>query len=128
MYEPYATLTDYKAYVPEGQELNPDVVKAALRKASRHIDSLTYNRIVFRGFENLTQFQQEIVKEVCCRLAIFETEYDDMIGGLLNGYSINGVSVQMTAGVTVFAAYGIVMPKELYSLLIQTGLGCRMAR
>lgn len=101
---------------------------AALRRASRHIDSLTYNRIVFRKFENMTEFQQEIVKEVCCRLARFETENEDLIGSLLNGYSINGVSVQMTAGMTVFSAYGIVMPKELYSLLIQTGLGCRLAR
>lgn len=128
MREPYATLDDYETYAGPVQAGQDEMTMAALRRASRHIDSLTYNRIVFRKFENMTEFQQEIVKEVCCRLARFETENEDLIGSLLNGYSINGVSVQMTAGMTVFSAYGIVMPKELYSLLIQTGLGCRLAR
>ena len=39
-----------------------------------HIDTLTYNRIVGRDFENLTKFQQDIIKEVVCKLADFEYE------------------------------------------------------
>ena len=55
-YEPYVTSEYYQkeyggSIVPEG-----DLIKA-LRQASRHVDSLTYNRIVGRGFSNLTTFQ-----------------------------------------------------------------------
>ena len=34
-------------------------VGSLLFPASRHIDSLTYNRIVGQGFSNLTPFQQD---------------------------------------------------------------------
>ena len=62
-YESYATPEYYRnAYlgsiIPESEQA------AALRQASRHIDSLTYNRIVGRGFSSLTQFQQDIIQDV----------------------------------------------------------------
>ena len=100
----------------------------ALLQASRHIDSLTYNRIVSRGFSNLTEFQQEIIKEVVCKQAEFEYENADMIESVLSGYSINGVSVQFGASWNVFADKGVAMRKDVYSMLCQTGLCCRLAR
>ena len=33
------------------------------------IDSLTFNRITSRGFDNLTEFQQAIIIDVCCDMA-----------------------------------------------------------
>ena len=66
----------YKAYVtPEyyldlyvGSTIPEDELEKALKQASRHVDSLTYNRIVGRGFSNLTAYQQEIIREVVCYL------------------------------------------------------------
>lgn len=65
----------YRGYVSEGYYTDryegtvipEDDQKKALIQASRHVDSLTYNRIVGQGFLNLTEFQQEIIKEVVCR-------------------------------------------------------------
>lgn len=61
-YTPYAAAEDYAALYPDG----PEVSEIKLREASRHIDTLTFNRIVDAGFGSLTEFQREIVKEVCC--------------------------------------------------------------
>ena len=104
------------------------MTEADLRQASRHIDSLTYNRIVAAGFENLTQFQQEIIKEVCCRQAQFEVENEDAISSVLSSYSINGVSMNFGSSWNVFTEHGVAMRRDVYSLLQQTGLCCRLLR
>jgi hypothetical protein len=105
-----------------------DDIPKYLKQASRHIDSLTYNRIVGRGFSNLTSFQQEIIREVCCQQADFEYENQDEISTVLSSYSINGVSAQFGSSWNVFTDKGIAMKRETYSLLCQTGLCCRLAR
>ena len=92
-YEPYVTSDYYKneyggTIVPEEQ------LAKALRQASRHIDTLTYNRIVGQGFSNLTAFQQDMIREVVCQQADFEVENADMINTVLQSYSINGVAMQ----------------------------------
>jgi hypothetical protein len=122
-YEPYATMEDYFEYLPEAQ----DVEESDLRQASRHIDSLTYNRIVAAGFENLTKFQQEIIKEVCCQQALFEKENADAISSVLSSYSINGVSMGFGGDSwNMVTAHGVAMPRDVYALLQQTGLCCRI--
>lgn len=98
-----------------------------LRQASRHIDTLTYNRIVGRGISALTPFQQEVVREVCCMQAEFEYENADEIGTILSGYSINGVSAQFGSSWNVFMDKGVAMKKDVYAMLAQTGLCCRLA-
>ena len=88
------------AYVTESYYINTyggrtvpeENLKSALHQASRHIDSLTYNRIVGRGFDNLTDFQKEVIREVICLQADFECENADEINTVLSSYSINGVS------------------------------------
>ena len=37
-----------------------------LQEASEKIDSITFNRIVAKGFDNLTKFQQEKVQKAVC--------------------------------------------------------------
>ena len=71
-YEPYVTPEYYQTEY-EGSAVPADELKKALRQASRHIDSLTYNRIVGQGFSNLTPFQQDLIREVVCQQADFET-------------------------------------------------------
>lgn len=126
-YEPYATPEYYqKEY---GGDIVPErELEKALRQASRHIDSLTYNRIVGRGFSALTEFQRDIIREVVCQQADFETENEDEINTILQGYSINGVSAQFGSSWNVFTDKGVAMKRDVYAMLCQTGLCCRLAR
>lgn len=126
-YEPYATPEYYTDTYGGTLILENDIVRA-LQIASRHIDSLTYNRIVGRGFSNLTRFQQDIIQDVVCQQADFETENADEINSILSSYSINGVSAQFGSSWNVFTDKGVAMKRDLYALLCQTGLCCRLAR
>ena len=125
-YESYAT-PEYYREIYGGSVILEDEQERALRRASRHIDSLTYNRIVGRGFSGLTPFQQEIVREVMCRQADFEYENSDEIDTILQSYSINGVSAQFGSSWNVFTDKGIAMRRDVYALLCQTGLCHRLA-
>ena len=62
-YEPYAD-TAYYAEVYKGSIVPAEDLEKMLKQASRHIDSLTYNRIVGRGFSDLTPFQRGNIHEV----------------------------------------------------------------
>lgn len=126
----------YKAYVTpeyyldqyEGSIVPEEELSKALKVASRHIDSLTYNRIVGRGFSSLTDFQQEVIREVVCMQTDFEYENADEINSVLLSYSINGVSAQFGSSWNVFTDKGVAMKRDVYTLLSQTGLCCRLAR
>lgn len=124
-YNPYVTedfyFSEYGGLLIPGEELTK-----TLRKASRHIDALTYNRIIGQGFSNLTVFQQDMIREVVCQQAEFEYENADVIESILTSYSINGTSVSFGNSWNVFAEYGIAMRKDIYAMLCQTGLCCRL--
>lgn len=126
-YEPYVT-TDYYTNVYKGSIVPEQDLEKALRQASRHVDSLTYNRVVGQGFSSLTEFQQDVIQEVVCQQADFETENADEISTVLSGYSINSVSAQFGSSWNVFVEKGIAMKRDVYALLSQTGLCCRLAR
>lgn len=126
-YEPYVT-PEYYQDEYGGSAVAADELAKALRQASRHIDSLTYNRIVDIGFSNLTTFQQDLIREVVCQQADFETENADEINTILQSYSINGVSAQFGSSWNVFTDKGIAMKRDVYAMLCQTGLCCRLAR
>lgn len=103
-------------------------IRKALRDASRQVDTLTFNRIVAKGFNNLTPFQQEIIKEVVCKHAEFLYENEDAIASVFDSYAINGVSMKFGTGFNVRMEGGIPIQSTVYSLLEQTGLCCRLAR
>lgn len=126
-YEPYVTKEYYQTEYG-GETVSEEKLTKALRQASRHIDSLTYNRIVGQGFYNLTEFQQEVIREVICQQADFETENADEIDTILQSYTINGVTSQFGSSWNVFTDKGVAMKRDVYSLLCQTGLCCRLAR
>ena len=96
----------YKAYVTpkyyletyRGTSIPKSELDLRLRDASRHINSLTYSRIVGRGFSALTEFQQDVIREVVCRQADFEAENREALDCALSSYSINGVSMTLAAG------------------------------
>lgn len=127
---PYKPYTDKEYYhnVYEGTVIPEEKLDKSLRTASRHIDSLTYNRIVGRGFSNLTEYQQEIIREVCCRQAEFEHENEDILDTVLSSYSVNGVSMGFDGqSWNIYADKGVAMRKVDYEMLSQTGLTCRLA-
>ena len=126
-YEAYTTCEYYRdAY--KGNIIPVNELDKALKQASRHIDSLTYNRIVGRGFSNLTAFQQETIQEVVCQQADFEYENADEINTILSSYSLNGASVQFDSSWNIYTDKGVAMKRDVYALLSQTGLCCRLAR
>lgn len=127
-YEPYVTSEYYfneyhGTILKECAEINQ-----ILRQASRHIDSLTYNRIIGGGISNLTPFQQDVICEVVCQQADFEFENEEVIETVLSSYSINGTVMQFTQSWNVYADKGVAMKKDTYALLSQSGLCCRLAR
>lgn len=129
-YEPYVTV-DYYRQTYGGialKDATDEKLSTHLRQASRHIDTLTYNRIVGQGISNLTEFQREVIREVICLQAEFEYENEDEINTILSGYSINGVSAQFGSSWNIFTDRGVAMKRDVYALLCQTGLCCRLAR
>lgn len=126
-YESYATV-EYYFEQYQGDIVPEDKLAKALKMASRHIDSLTYNRIVGQGFSTLTSFQQDIIREVVCQQADFEYENADEINTILSSYSINGVSAQFGSSWNIFTDKGVAMKRNVYALLCQTGLCCQLAR
>ena len=99
-----------------------------LTRAGRDIDTLTFCRICAMGWEGLTPFRQGVVAEVVKGLARFQAANKDLLESTVSGYSINGVSVQYSGGVSVTRVGGVVIPRELYALLEQTGLTCPVLR
>ena len=126
-YEPYAT-PEYYRETYGGSTIPEEELGKALRKASRHIDSLTYNRIVGQGVSNLTSFQQDVIREVVCEQAEFEYENADEINTILSSYSLNGASVQFGSSWNVYTEKGVAIKRDVYAFLSQTGLCCRLAR
>ena len=104
-------------------------IEKALQQASRHIDTLTYNRIVAIGFENLTEFQQGIIKECECLMADWEMENEDYITSLLSSYSLNGASMSFTgSSASATVVNGVAVSRDIYSHLQKCGLCCRVLR
>jgi hypothetical protein len=113
---------EYYAKIYGGSMIPEDEIERALDIASMHIDSLTYNRIVGRGFSGLTEFQQNMVRRVCCMQAEFEYENAALIQSVLDSYSLNGVSMSFGSNWKVTTAAGVAMRRDVYAMLCQTGL------
>ena len=109
-------------YLSEHRIIPDEQIEKRLKQAGRHIDSLTFNRIKSRGFDNLTEFQQAIIIDVCCDMSDFEYENEDMINCVLQNYSINGVSMQFGSSWNVMVRNGIAIKKDIFQELCQTGL------
>ena len=123
----YADLEYYKNTY-NGTLEDADAEKA-LRNASRHIDTLTYNRIESIGFENLTVFQQGIIKECACLMADWEIENADYINSILSSYSLNGASMSFGGtGSSATVVSGVAVSRDIYAHLQKCGLCTRVLR
>ena len=126
MYTAYVTPQEYTSM---GYTAIPsDDIGKFLKDASRNIDTLTFNRIVAKGFDNLTDFQKEIIKECVCKQADFLFENNDAINSVFDTYSINSVTMKFGTGFAMMTDDGVPILTSVYSILKQTGLCCRLAR
>lgn len=124
-YQPYAD-SKYYTDVYGGTDIPEEEQNKALKKSSRHIDTLTYNRIIGRGISNFTEYQQDVIREVCCQIADFEYENEELINSVLQNYSINGVSMSFGSSWNVVVQNGIAVKRDIYEQLCSTGLCCRV--
>lgn len=106
-----------------GKDIIPaEDIERYIHTASRHIDTLTFGRIKKYGFDKLTDFQKDIIKESTALLAKFEYENEDLLNSTLSSYSINGVSMSFGNGWNVKIQNGVAVSTDIYNLLSQTGL------
>ena len=118
--EPYVDETYYKEnYLGT---LDTEDLAKRLKEASQQVDMLTFNRIRGKGFDNLTPFQQSVIREVICQHIDFVYENQDMIDSVLQSYSINGVSMSFGQSWNIEVMNGVAMKRSTYELLKQTGL------
>lgn len=117
---------DYDFYLKTygGSTLTAENGKGYLEDASTKIDILTFCRVGSIGFNNLTEFQKDKIKMVCCKLADFLAENEDILNSYISSYSINGVSVDLNNSFNLSMVEGVLIPSTLYSELSMTGL-CR---
>lgn len=116
----YITSEDYLKFYT----VLPESFERLAYKASRIIDNLTYNRIVGIGFENLTEYQQETIKECCCETVQFYDDNVDVLENVLNSYAINGVSMQFNYNASIAVVNGCAVRRSTYNRLMSTGLCC----
>lgn len=117
--ENYSTICGFNAESDSAEE-----IERALDRASSDVDVLTYNRIRNIGFDCLTEFQQEAVREVVCRMAQFRLDHADLMDNPYQSYTINGVSKTFGASQSVGIHRGVMLPESAYAKLVSTGLCC----
>ena len=105
----------------KGTLIPDDVLEHRLMMASHDIDSLTYNRIVKKGIDNLTPFQKEMVKKSICLHAEFLHQYGEFIESPISGYSAGTTSVTFKQG-SIAGQDGVATSAKVFKLLSQTGL------
>lgn len=116
----YADAAYYKSTF-KGSIVPDDELGNRLEAASDKIDSLTYNRIIGIGFDNLTSFQQEKIKKAVCLHADFVEQYGAYIDMPLSGFSAGSISISFNAQ----KINGVTTTQEVINYLNQTGLTCR---
>ena len=109
------TSAEYSGAIPSGK------AEKLLRRACRDIDSLTFDRIREKGFDKLTDFQQELIREAVTLHAEFCYDNAELLDSPISSYSINGVSMSFDRSKIVTVG-GITTSSEVYNLLMQTGL------
>lgn len=128
----YAT-SEYYSDIFKGNELpiGENERNEYLQEASEKIDSITFNRIVAIGFDNLTQFQQEKVQRAVCYQAeyIYKNGYNDENKEAdIASYSVLDISVNVKdkSDSEKTRAEKECMSEKAYDLINKTGLTSRL--
>lgn len=80
-----------------GKNIPDEEIEKYLELAQEKIDSITYNRIVAIGFDNLSEFQKEKISKAICYQAeyIFQNGYNDENNRDVSSYSVLDISVSI---------------------------------
>lgn len=120
----YLAYVDYDYYKDTYKgTLDNDTAIKLLEESSDQVDRLTYGRIRKRGFANLTEYQQEMIKKAVCYQADFISNYGEYLNIPIDGYSAGGISLSFSKDNQ--GAGGIIADKKTLDYLSQTGLTVR---
>ena len=107
-----------------GTILTGDDIEKYLELAQEKVDSITFNRIVKIGFNNLTEFQQEnIAKAICIQAEYISEHGTDDDWSRISSYNVLDISVSVDSN-SVSKAQKLNMSDRAYSLVHKTGLDC----
>lgn len=111
----------------KGSKITDKEVEKYLKLSQEKIDSITYNRIVKIGFDNLTEFQQEKVKDAMCYQAeyIFENGFNNEDNNDISSYSVLDINITVKDTKNTKAKQEN-MSEIAYDLIHKTGLDCRI--
>lgn len=104
-------------------ELDEELAIKLLEKTSDDIDKLTYGRIRKKGFNNLTEYQKELIKKAVCYQVDFQNKYGEYLDMPINSFSAGDISMSFNKGNQ--GAGGVIADKKVLDYLSQTGLTSR---
>lgn len=115
---------DYAYYTETYKgKLDVDTATKLLEESSDDIDKLTYGRIRRKGFDNLTEFQQDRVKKAVCYQVDFVNKYGEYINMPITGFTAGDISMSFKKQNET--AVGILADARTIDYLSQTGLTVR---
>ena len=113
----------------DGNLIPDDEIEKYLKLAQEKIDSITYNRIVAMGFNNLTNFQQEKIRDAICYQAeyIYTNGYNNEDNRDVSSYSVLDISVSIdNSNSNKTIAQKENMSETAYDYVHKTGLDSRL--
>ena len=116
----YLTFPEFKKIYPES-DTSEEQFESIEMRAESDVDTLTFNRITEKGFENLTDFQKERIKHSMALQISFIHDNSELIDSPLSAYSISGVSMSFDKS-KVITLCGVTTTNQVYNSLMQTGL------
>jgi len=105
-----------------GNIISHEELEKKLFIAEKSIDHLCFGRIKGKGFENLTEFQKELVRRAVCLQADYIEQFGAYLNSPMKSYTAGSTRVEL-ANVT---CGGIATTQEIINLLEDTGLRCRV--
>ena len=111
-----------------GKNIPEEDIEKYLELAQEKIDSITYNRIVAIGFDNLTEFQKEKISKSICYQAeyIYQNGYNDEENRDVSSYSVLDISVSVdNSNENKTKAQKLNMSEIAYDYIHKTGLDGR---
>ena len=116
---------EYYSNTFKGKTIPDEDIEKYLELAQEKIDSITYNRIVAIGFDNLTEFQKEKISKAICYQAeyIFKNGYNDEDNRDISSYSVLDISISVdNSNSNKTKAQKLNMSEIAYDLVHKTGL------
>ena len=116
---------EYYLNVFKGDIIPDKSIEKYLELSQEKIDSITFNRIVAIGFDNLTEFQKDKISKAICYQAdyIYQNGYNDENNRDISSYNVLDISVSVdNSNNNKTIAQKINMSEMAYDLVHKTGL------